>query len=929
MEHNQVPIDQYVNYLEEYSREIGEQPKRIGSQYFFRCPLHGERTPSMKVIPATGQFKCHGCGASGNFFSFLTQLHGEDYKNQWYENVLRTHGLWEEPSERQERQEQPRQEQPGVDYNLTLEAYAQRKGFDIEWLQDMFCLSDGTDKMLRGDGIPRGQYSYVKFPYFGEDGTEVVFRKRYGQKQLRWGQNSQGKIIPYAAWNHEAYKEEGWVVLVEGESDCQTMLAMDFPTYGIPGSQMFGDKYMPFLEGITKIYMHQEPDTGGTGFIKHNIEVLRRNRYGGKVYVFSCSESEDVTGCKDPSDFYLKLGDKAKDAMKKLVDGAKEISLNEPEPVPELIQGAPINLRPPFGYDYSEKGVFRVDEEGNHKRIIGMPIIIKSRVHNIDTGEEKIELAYLKNGVGGREWRTSFLKRDTVFTSKGATELTNLGMMVTSENMRQFIRFMDALEAENDDIIPWIESADSFGWKSGGRFIPGNDGGIVVDGVEQYVKAVTEHGDYGAWKEFMELHRPNNTRFRFILAASFTTPLLEIFSIRSSFVYNFCKTKGGKTAMMLLALSVWGNPHDMMVTFNSTETSLERITALFNGLPILLDERQAAGDNQRGQQKVESIIYQIGENKGKSRGTIQGLQNVKTWRTIALATGERSIQEENTQGGISTRVFSIEGGALRGQKGKEAYDFLAKKHYGWAGRDFVRRLCSTPRAELKREQKQFLDYANEKATDESSSHTQFMAVVAFADALATDWIFHPELAVSNDGHLHLSDEAVRQSKKLIDDIMEIQAAEPENDNYTNATQAVLDWVTANAERAFEMDIGTNERYGWLSNDGKIAYLIPTKLYAALRQAGNYQFSQFRSEWGKKGIIRVMEVKGRNGNRTKEYTYPCPFKNGQRVVWFYFDEAKKYIDMKQARLNEGSDTDSYGTEGFVDVTEDSADELPFD
>lgn len=50
--------------------------KKKGNYYNCCCPFHKERTPSFFVNPALGFFKCFGCGASGDIFSFV-----ENYEN--------------------------------------------------------------------------------------------------------------------------------------------------------------------------------------------------------------------------------------------------------------------------------------------------------------------------------------------------------------------------------------------------------------------------------------------------------------------------------------------------------------------------------------------------------------------------------------------------------------------------------------------------------------------------------------------------------------------------------------------------------------------------------------------------------------------------------------------------------------------------------
>ncbi len=45
--------------------------KRRGRDWLGLCPLHDEKTPSFHVVPATQSFKCFGCGASGDVFTFV------------------------------------------------------------------------------------------------------------------------------------------------------------------------------------------------------------------------------------------------------------------------------------------------------------------------------------------------------------------------------------------------------------------------------------------------------------------------------------------------------------------------------------------------------------------------------------------------------------------------------------------------------------------------------------------------------------------------------------------------------------------------------------------------------------------------------------------------------------------------------------------
>jgi DNA primase len=57
---------------------IGERVplKRAGRNLKGLCPFHGEKTPSFFVSPEMQMYKCFGCGASGDVFSFLQAYEG-------------------------------------------------------------------------------------------------------------------------------------------------------------------------------------------------------------------------------------------------------------------------------------------------------------------------------------------------------------------------------------------------------------------------------------------------------------------------------------------------------------------------------------------------------------------------------------------------------------------------------------------------------------------------------------------------------------------------------------------------------------------------------------------------------------------------------------------------------------------------------------
>ena len=412
-------------------------------------------------------------------------------------------------------------------------------------------------------------------------------------------------MILYGDWRLPEIRKAGWAVLVEGESDTQTMWYLKFPALGVPGASNFKAKMVPKLQDL-KLYIHVEPDKGGETFLQKITQVLREAEFIGEVYTWSCKGF----GVKDPSQLFLDKGagqdgeKQVQDMINGALKGAKKLNLDDlADTIPEVIKGAPVNLRQPEGWMYSEGGIRRIDEKTSLPVMVcRTPIILTQRLKSMETGEEKMEIAFKRDGA----WHKAIFPRSTIFTARSITVLSDLGCTITSENAKQVVRFLEALEAENIDIIQKADSTSTMGWQTRGRFLPGHGDDIILDiepSLRGWAAAYHYSGTLEEWKALMQPHRERD-KFRFILAASFTAPLLRILQQRIFFVYNWGGSKGGKTAALKAALSAWGDPERLMVNFNATQVALERMAGFYNDLPMGIDERQLAGQKQENLEKI-------------------------------------------------------------------------------------------------------------------------------------------------------------------------------------------------------------------------------------------------------------------------------------------------------------------------------------
>ena len=795
---DRVNIDDFVDYKAEYTAALA-QAKVTGEALKSLCPFHDDKNPSFSVNLKNGTYKCHACGAAGNYITFVAETEGISQADAM-SRILRKYGRETEPDE------------PA---GYTVEDYAAEKDLPIELLRELGLVSKKE----------RSGRQYVEIPYYDEDGKITARRKRYhksaGKRRFAWVAGARLRL--YDERRLPELRKGGKVLMVEGESDTHALMALGLPVLGVPGASSFKVEWVTRLGGIKAIYAHHEGDHGADVFFETLIRELKAGGYGGKLYRWSCRD----IGVKDPSDAYTKYGAEADAKIRGLLNAATEIDLAEAaeaEELKEYIPGQPIRLRQPPGYSYTAEGIWAADTSGNGDKtlICRTPVLISGRLCSAQSLEEKIVLAFLRDG----KWHEVTQARSAVFQSRGITGLADYGVTVTSENARFLVRYLERLEAANIDLIPKHESVSNFGWMSGGRFMPSAAPGVVLDvdpSLASWAAAYTSDGTLAEWVAMTAPHR-ERWRFRFILAAAFTAPLLRMLQQRILFVYNWGDSKGGKSAALKAALSAWGDPARIVANFNATQVALERMAGFYCDLPLGIDERQLAGDNQ---EMLDRVIYMLTSGTGRARGgKAGGLQTLQTWRTVVLTTGEEPLIADRSQTGVSTRVLEIYGGPFDDERAASDMHRQCERCYGTAGAEFIRRLVETDEADVRRWHDQWLDVVRALSEGKNGAHDAGIAAVAVADQLLCQWLYGEDLAEQG-------------TAEMIRAVVDADRENAARDVNLTAVEWLHDWMASNA-RNFGRDVVGVPKYGEFGkhiDDGDVAYIYPAVMRDALRAAG--------------------------------------------------------------------------------------------
>lgn len=393
-----------------------------------------------------------------------------------------------------------------------------------------------------------------------------------------------------------------------------------------------------------------------------------------------------------------------------------------------------------------DMGVATIGKYGDEIEACNHPIMPFKRLVNIDTDSEKLVIGYKKRGGN---WRQITVDKRTLASANSIVSLSEYGIAVNSENAKYLVRYLTDVENLNIDEIEEVKSVSRLGWIGNHGFSPYVDE-LMFDGSADYkhfFESVSSKGKYDVWKDFVkDVRREDSLISRVILAASFSSVLIELCNALPFFVHLWGGTEAGKTVGLMLATSVWANPTmgAYIHTFNGTQIGQEVSATFVNSLPLVLDELQIDGDRK----SFDKMIYTLTEGIGKVRGSkTGGLQKVGSWKNCILTTGEQPITNGSSMSGAINRIVEIDCKSEKLFHDPIHVVDVLKKNYGYAGKQFVKQLSDEEN--LKHAVSVQKEIYKELSSGESTEKQAMAAsVILAADRLINEWIFKDNILLS-------------------------------------------------------------------------------------------------------------------------------------------------------------------------------------
>lgn len=497
----------------------------------------------------------------------------------------------------------------------------------------------------------------------------------------------------------------------------------------------------------------------------------------------------------------------------------------------------------------TELGDYIIDEDGIKlilgKNIIGVcphPIFPIKIMKDINTGEEKIKLAYFKKTTG---WVFDIVvDRIQLATAKGVTQLARHGIMANDENSRYIVKFLCDIEMLNIDKLSIVKSCGYLGKTNYGWVPYSNE--VVYNmndhDSERRFKLYHEAGDLYKWRD-AQIATFDHLIPKICVATAYASLLCETFGLNPFAVHLWGETGKGKSVAMLTAASVYGYPdikNGIVYTGNATANGLEPRLAFVRNFTFFIDEL-----SMKTPEQINQMIYLTMQGQGKARMT-QGAKSQDTfyWYLCSLSNAEMPITDDYSKGGIFNRIIQImpKGNVFGDMDMPELCDTF-KNNYGFGAPQFIE-LIETHEEEIKQTRKQYYDQLI-TSTEDKQANAGSIILTAFEIARKYIYLTDKTLTVQELKQFLFTNEQIAQVDRIYEKLCE--------------------WVAANGSYFDESVLSINMNKWGSDKDAGVIHILNHRLEEFCNKAG-INIKQFIIGLKQRNLL--VHVEGKNTNRVR-------------------------------------------------------------
>ncbi|MGI2315180.1 DUF927 domain-containing protein [Staphylococcus cohnii] len=386
----------------------------------------------------------------------------------------------------------------------------------------------------------------------------------------------------------------------------------------------------------------------------------------------------------------------------------QEINKDKPTiPEPYLIKGKWLYYRKITEYVQKEDKIEDI-------YITSTPPILTERYQDIETGDIYFELEF-EDKKGKHKLRVN---AGDITQARNIVELANKGLEITQNESPSLVHYLSAYRRWNN--IKDFDVATRLG-HIGKKFISPyvednnkNDFKLFNSdpGKQKIIDGFRSKGNIEKYIDGLFKHVKDNPMVMMMFYGSVGSILVKEFGTDSIIIEQAVRTSKGKTFTERVCASVWGWHEDLVMEWNTTKTSVERMAAFLNSFPLIMDDTRKANYKD-----LPQIFYQFSGGKSKGRATKErGIDVFEEWNTILLSTGEVSTPDISEKGGVAGRVITLLDNPFPNTS-QDIFNEIAEtfeSNYGLLGKLFIEKYNSDKdkyKSSFKGAQKVFIDKA--------------------------------------------------------------------------------------------------------------------------------------------------------------------------------------------------------------------------
>ena len=364
-------------------------------------------------------------------------------------------------------------------------------------------------------------------------------------------------------------------------------------------------------------------------------------------------------------------------------------------------------------YKVTEAGCYEFVKSGDTgfwNKIYEYPIYPIQRIKDrTDTGELSISYIFRKHSAKGAfDFQVG---GDVLGGMALSTYLGSVGFLISPGNRKSMTGLMvDILKASEHDIEE-TSVANNLGWDSDHKnFLLGNKiykaSGDVVEvtpkgRASEFSALTVPKGDVADWSEIANVYNRAGLEWaQVVVGTAFASPLMSMGGLEQAALLFVTGDKGvGKSTVLQVALSVYGDPLRLMINKNDTEIARYYKLGVLNSISATFDEMTDLSPKE-----ASALAYQITQGRGKDKMGDMGKtmqRNSTHWSCLPVMSANDSIIAALAQHSFDStaqmsRVLEVEAVDFNTYyKPHEVDDFQRKvrsmpHNFGTAGDVYVR-----------------------------------------------------------------------------------------------------------------------------------------------------------------------------------------------------------------------------------------------